>query len=317
LALGAPAGESTLPAEIRDGFDAHASARYLIYDETGGGWGAAAAGLLECVHDHFDEIWSAKGFVLRESDQPLVWVHFAGREGFDRYALAADEIDLSWAEGYYSARTHRVAVFSRQERQQAPEPRLQAAHDPAGSGVHASSVPAGSVLPRDDLARLTHEAAHQLAFSSGLLERGVMYPVWVSEGLALHFEADETGRLGTGSGQLLRRTRLAEAARKGQLLPLVRFLSLTRIPSDDPVATERVYDQAWGVFALLLEEHPASLQRYLQSLAQKPPGRRSQQTLSNEVWEAFDLAPLESAWQRFLSEAAAPPAAPPATRLCG
>jgi hypothetical protein len=321
LAVPARAGDaadlSDLPADLAGAdFRPYDSGHYRIYDQGPTDWAPAAARLLECVRGHFYEIWSENGFPLEVSEQPLVWLHFADRGSFDHYARTVDRIDLSWAEGYYSARTHRVAVFSREET--GPEPIWVDSSPAPTSDVHPhSGTGAESASPADDLRRLTHEAAHQLAFSGGLLKRGVMYPVWVSEGLAMHFEADEAGRIGAGSDDTGRRTSLVRAARAGSLMPLSRFLVLTRIPSDDKRSTERVYDQAWGMFAMLLSERPESLRAYLRTMALAGPGRRSEETLRSEAEAAFgDLDALDAEWQRFLLDFASSGVAPAPPRTC-
>ena len=290
---------AVLPSGVIGKFDTHSSAHYLIYDETRSGWAPDAAQVLECALDQFYEVWRDQSMALAAPRQPLVWLHFTERQSFDDYAQTVDRADLSWAEGYYSAKTHRVAVFSRRG----------AAHpDPSSpgdlEGIHATSgTHAVAVSPSDDLPRLTHEAAHQLAFESGLFQRGVTYPLWLSEGLALHFEADDEGRVGAGASHAARRARLAEAARQGRLVPLSRFLTLTTLPTEDPAAVDAIYDQAWGVFALLLEERPAALREYLQLLAQQQAGRRSESARRAEVDKTFgDVAALDAAWVRFVLE---------------
>jgi hypothetical protein len=273
------------------------------------------------VRGHFYDVWTARGFALDAPESPLVWLRFADRASFDHYARTVDRIDLSWAEGYYSARTHRVAVFARGSR---PSPRdIRTPVELETSGIHPAKDAGGgrdAHDPTGDLRRLSHEAAHQLAFAGGLLERGVMYPVWVSEGLAMHFEADERGRLATTSAESGRRARLMRAARSGHLLPLSRFLALTKIPSGDRRATERVYDQAWGVFAMLLEERPRALDAYLTALERARPGRRSEAEMRAEIEAAFgDLRALDAAWMRFVLDAPATgePTVAAAARTCG
>lgn len=304
---------AVLPSGVTGNFDTHSSAHYVIYDETRTGWAPEAADVLECALEQFYDVWAAQSLALAAPRQPLVWLHFTERKSFDAYAEAVDRVDLSWAEGYYSAKTHRVAVFSR---------RGAARTDPSTSGslegIHASSdTHALGVAAADDLPRLTHEAAHQLAFESGLFARGVMYPLWLSEGLALHFEADEAGRVGVGASHTARLARLAAAAREGRLVPLSRFLTLTSLPTEDPAAVDAIYDQAWGVFAMLLDERPEALRDYLQLLARQRSGRRSEAARRAEIDATFgDLAALDAAWARFLLEPEDGRTSEPALHVC-
>ena len=76
----------------------------------------------------------------------------------------------------------------------------------------------------------------QLAFNTGVQTRGVMYPLWVSEGLATNLEADGAGGLGLGRDNPGRRERLLRARAEGRLVPIADFLTLTRVPPHDGAA---------------------------------------------------------------------------------
>ncbi len=75
---------------------------------------------------------------------------------------------------------------------------------------------------------LTHEMTHQLAYNSGLQKRGVMYPLWVSEGLATFFEGSALPQWDP-IGNTARRRTLAKLHAGGALLSL-RELSVLAAP---------------------------------------------------------------------------------------
>ncbi len=153
---------------------------------------------------------------------------------------------------------------------------------------------------RFDVTRLTHELAHQLAFNSGIQKRGVMYPIWVSEGLATNFEC---GGLMTGSAlpsNTARGSSLATAYAAGELVPLRQFIVQTRVPADVQ-ASRSHYAQAWAFFRFLLTEYPESLREYLYREANQPAGRRDANVMLSRFTDAFGTPEsLEQAWNAFV-----------------
>ena len=169
--------------------------------------------------------------------------------------------------------------------------------------AHASQseeVAPPTTEPRLDLTRLTHELAHQLAFNSGIQKRGVMYPFWVSEGLATNFEFDwPTGpsldRCNTVRCACVLDTRVA-----GELVPFEQFIVQAKVPADTRVS-RRHYAQAWAFFQFIMTERPRELRTYVRRLAKQPPGPREANTILAEFTEAFGpLEAVERAWNAFL-----------------
>ena len=231
-----------------------------------------------------------------------------------RYARRADRIDASWTAAYYSARTNRVALVAQ---------RAGDGHDHdarhaslTDHSLHAdadrldTTEAADSTLSHISRASTTHEAAHQLAFNSGLQRRGVIYPVWVSEGLATNFELMEHGGdLGPGHDNPVRRIQLLEADAGGRLLDLDVLASQTRVPSDDAAATRDLYAQSWGLFKFLYETRPDAMSDYLQRLRDLPTGVRDEEALHDAFIRSFgEPDDLERSWRRWLqSQGVAPP----------
>jgi hypothetical protein len=125
-----------------------------------------ASRLLEHVPSRFFQIFEGAGFHLERPAEKLVWVLLTDRHLFNQYAAKTDGISRNSLNAYYSARSNRVALLI----------------DPQS----------GRQNPFTDFARARHEAAHQLAFNTKLQTRGVMYPLWATEGLAciLEYESE-------------------------------------------------------------------------------------------------------------------------------
>jgi hypothetical protein len=283
---------------------------YLVLSSVDQSTAADAARLLERIHDRFYRSFEKAGFRLAPLRSRLTWVIFDGHDEFDRYAGEVDRMDMSQLDGYYSARTNRVALI----RHPAPVS-LRHADVSAQAGLIQAMfavLPISSEIGRLvgtvggdlDVERSTHEAAHQLAFNTGLQERGVMYPLWVSEGLATHFETDRPEFSDGRQSALGRRRLLLETQARGRLLPLDEFVTVTRLPPDNEAVSDReVYAEAWGLFRFLFEEHGGQLKTYLAALAGLPRGWRDDDTLRREFIAAFGpIGPLEESWTRFLGK---------------
>ena len=128
---------------------------------------------------------------------------------------------------------------------------------------------------------VAHEAIHQLAYNSGLLQRLRDVPVSISEGIALY---GETRKLDAASppGKLnnMRLTDLAHVQRKG-----VAWIPLTRLITDDKLiqgsagfdTTILAYAQSWLLVYYLMKEPDqwARFRDYLKSIqTRKDPSTR-------------------------------------------
>jgi hypothetical protein len=263
-----------------------------------------AARLLSLTHHTFYAAMRNAGFKLKPIDDALVCLVFSDKATFIDYGHAADQRDMAWSGGYYSARTNRVAIYERPAYRIAdvvahPEQRNPSTRLTPRDQNHA--------LGSDDylaqsLARTTHEAAHQLAFNSGVQKRGVMYPFWVSEGLASSFEINAQQMLGPAAANPRRRESLRQAHNDGQLRPLEQFIVATRIDTSSSKAISRAYAQAWGLFRYLFRHRPAAMRAYLAKLKQAPLGRRTEAGLRADFHQAFGpMAEVKDGWQRWLA----------------
>jgi len=263
---------------------------------------------LEHAYVQFYGTFSKAGFRLTRSTDHLVWLCFPQQSQFNAYAMQVEGTDLSWLDGYYSTLTNRVAVVE-------PSPRMSEHDKTAASsnsdrwadsatnrqrreGVFPMSADASGV----DVARLTHELAHQLAFNSGLQKRGVMYPFWVSEGLATNFEFEGPVSAGFEKCTTARRDCLVRSRAAGELVPLAQFVVQTSVPSN-AARSRRHYAQAWAFFQYLLTERSKELRSYLRRAADLPPGRRSAEVLRREFTDAFGSPEeMEDPWNAFLDD---------------
>jgi hypothetical protein len=290
-------------------FEATSTEHFTIIHEVGADGIADTGRALEAARLHFYDVFAKAGFELARPQERFVWICFPQQGGFNRYAEHIEGMDLSWLDGYYSTRTNRVAVVQ-------PSPRMVALEQKIASRAGNRRIVLAAGKQQDegvlaisseqhlDITRLTHELAHQLAFNSGLQTRGVMYPVWVSEGLATNFESSDTTSAGLALPNLARGKCLATAFAEGELIPLREFVVQTRVPSGAQESRQH-YAQAWGLFRFLLTERPRQLQAYLHRTANLRVGRRDSGVLLREFTAAFGTPDvLEPAWMGFVARLA-------------
>jgi len=261
-------------------------------------WASSTGALLERTYERFYKTFEKAGFLLKQPADRMTWVCFGKTEDYHQYAWQTERRDVSALEGYYSAQTNRVALYDT-----AP-PLLPTAPAP-GKVVTAwaENEPALGAAPQLlDAVRTVHEAAHQLAFNSGLQRRGVMYPFWLSEGLATAFENDPADS-SSASEVSARRRRLLDARAVNALIPLKEFATMTRIPMDDMGAVYDAYAQAWGFFTFLLQRHRSELNHYVGRLHSVPRGRRSTERMRREFTDSFGaIREVDQEWMAYLDQ---------------
>jgi hypothetical protein len=267
---------------------------FIVAHAAGASEAQALAEMLEHAHSHFRLSFEQMGFELATPETRLSWISFADSEDYAAYARRADRSDMSWLNGYYSARTNRVAILGPHVFK---DPGAKGGPAPAASGQPGTIAGmAGDDVP-EPFMKIAHELAHQLAFNSGLQKRGVMYPLWVSEGLATRYETEVFGTLNRA-----RARRLAALRDHGRLMDLDELIGLTRLPASLE-RCEDIYAQAWGFFGFAAERRTEQLKAYLGRLATLRGGARPAATLAGEFIDSFGpLLSLEADWAAYLGE---------------
>ncbi|WP_169853290.1 DUF1570 domain-containing protein [Anaerohalosphaera lusitana] len=250
------------------------------------------ASLLELLNSQFRDLFKKKGFELRKPSEELTWVSFEDLEDFENYAQKIDRVNLGGIKGYYSSRTNRVAVVK-----SSFDTSEIAKEDGDRFGSENSSIMAMAAEGDESLTKIQHEAAHQLAFNSGLQKRHVMYPLWYSEGLATYLENGYYNK-----DNEIRRKRLVELFKEGRLRRLDEFVTEVGVKGDNDEAKD-LYAQAWGFFKFMMERKPELLKAYTARLYETEPGWRSEFSLYQELAQsAGSFEKLNAEWLDFVQE---------------
>ncbi len=256
--------------------------------------------LLETIHVRLSRAMNSHGLALNATSEPLVWVYFGCREQYREHPLGAEHADPAFQDAYYCTRTNHVTLCadgmlsSREIRDESIAPHATA------ESQYPDELCAFQGTPAECIRMLTHEMVHQLAYNCGLQKRGVMYPLWVSEGLATFFEGSAlTG--GKSASNPGRERRLAELGARKALLPL-HELSILGGPGALRLSPADLYAQCWGLMTFLLQHHPDELSAYLADLAQSPMGRRSSASLRQDFVRHFGpIGALERSWHDYIA----------------
>ncbi|HEY8240252.1 MAG TPA: DUF1570 domain-containing protein, partial [Kiritimatiellia bacterium] len=269
-----PSGLAREVAEaINAPVDLHSTKHFDVFHTMNGPWAEDAASVLESLYASYFAAAVQAGFAVRDPDQPLAWLCFNSDESFRTYgALFEGETEFPF-DSYFSSYSDRIILL----------------------------LPGGMSSDRFTATRVAHEAAHQLAYNTGLQTRGVHYPLWISEGLATAFENVLAAGLPFAADNPYRRRALAAARDNGLLLPLSDLVVATEVPADTE-QRNAIYAQAWGLVHFLYEHKPGALRQYLALLAQYDAGRRPEAALRMEFEVAFgDPADIQSDWSGFLA----------------
>ncbi len=338
LAQAPPPEAADLAREFPDGTYLLATEHFFIVHDTTYAWAENRANLLRRAHDRFYQSMTAAGFEPQPLDRRLVCVMFDQFDTFSRYARRVDRRNVDWAGGYYSGRTNRITLYNylnspklaeqaeRVNRLQSDIRAMRAQLASArgrrdAAGARATRIQLAraqrelrSIRRRyevggglSNIANTFHEAAHMLAFNSGIQKRANAYPLWFSEGLATSFETvAPAAPFGPGHDNPLRQPALVKAIGAQKLIPLEDLVAMTQLPDtagedEDEANRKRTvfYAQSWGLFHYLFTQRRADLVRYNRTLNAQPPGRRHETRLRREFITAFgEIGDVEQAMIR-------------------
>jgi hypothetical protein len=261
------AGAATLK-RLPDGFEVYSTAHYVICHNTSRAYAQWCGALYERLYTGFISFWTHKGITLHEPKLPLVCVVFADQDAYDRFARdeLADRADSIVA--YYSLRTNLVTMFDL-----TGLAALRQSDDRRGTTAQINQLLARPAAERM-VATVIHEATHQLAYNCGLHQRFADIPLWLSEGVAMYFEApDLSNSKGWRTIGAVNRPRLRTLREYAQQRPVGSLKSL--IIDDkrlrDPRQVNTAYAEAWALNYFLIRQRPKEYVAYLQMLSEKGP----------------------------------------------
>ncbi len=286
--------------ELPAGFRIHQTVHYTICYNTTPAYAQWCGSLYERLYRGFFNYWKTRGWVLTEPDYPLVALVFDTRDSFANYSRndLGDSVDS--IIGYYNLRTNRVIMYDLTGID-GVAPQGGRISDAARIN-HILSQPAAERT----VATIIHEATHQLAYNCGMQTRMADNPLWVSEGLAVFFEApdykSDKGWRTIGAVNrvhLLNFHRFAPRRAPDSLLKLIASDKRFR----EPQQIADAYSEAWALNYFLLNRRRDQYVQYLKKLAEKKPLEESTPDERVDLFKEHfgDLSELDAEFLRFMA----------------
>jgi hypothetical protein len=276
------------------GFEVHTTQHYLICYNTSRAYAQWCGALFERLYKAFNNFWQRKDFDLHEPEFPLVAMVFADQESYAAHASKELRGGPGSIVGYYSIPSNRMMVYDLTGIES-----LRRAGDKRTSAAQINQMLARPEAERN-VATIIHEATHQIAFNCGLQTRYAAIPLWLSEGMAIYFEApDLTSSKGWRTIGAVNRVRL-NGFRKYLQKPRPADSLVTLVSSDDrlrdPKRHEDAYAEAWALNYFLIRQRPKQYTDYVKMLSKKQPlVEDDAQTRLREFQNAFgDLKQLDA-----------------------
>ncbi len=289
-----------LAAEMGAGFRVVESDHWRIVSDASPRSIAETAAVLERAHDQFYREWRPLGAAALRGK--LTCVQFATAEGLAGYREKLGIASAPDGRGFYSLESRRI-VLCDEDREPAEMVRVTARR-PGATRKHS---------------RTAHEAAHQLAFASGIQREGRPYPAWFAEGMAGNYEpATVTGAFGLSASARPDRLRaLAVLRANDDLVPLAEFVAL---PHGAEIAggAQVLYPQAAALFRFLFSERRKEFADYLAELDKLRLATAKPDHFHRAFTAAFGaIEDLEPEWQAYLDSLQAESANPRSKRRRG
>ncbi len=288
--------EARLLEEFGPQFSVVRTRRYVLATNASREYAQWCGKLLERLQTAFYAYWRRDRLELSEPPQPLTAIIFADPAEFAAYAARDAGPAVAATQGYYSIRTNRILLTDLSR---------DAGGNPARSEGDIQRRLEGRLA---NLVTVVHEATHQIAFNSGLHTRYADNPMWLTEGMAMYFEAPDlqssggwrtAGRVHPGRWQQFQ-DYVQHRRPPGSLLTLLTSEDRFR----DPDAMADAYAESWALTYYLVRERRREYADYLQRLAHKPRLKwDSPQQREEEFRAAFgdDLAALEREFLSYIS----------------
>ena len=260
-------GERLL-ADYPEGFRTHTTEHYVIAYDTSREYAEWTSSLLERLYDALTRYWKKQGIEITEPRFPLpIVIHRSSTA----YQVASRREGVgAGAVGYYHISSNRVRMFDLTGSDE-----LRSSGEGARRGSRREitrmlSTPVAEPL----VATIVHEATHQVAFNTGIMQRMAELPLWYVEGMAVYFEAPDAGssRGWRGIGKVNYR-RLATFRRN---LPnwnegTLRNLIATDKPLRDPRTAGNAYADAWALNYFLIKRRSKQYAEFVKEMAEKSP----------------------------------------------
>lgn len=255
--------DETKSAGINAEFQVSTTDHYVIAASTPEAYSQWTSRLLERMQLAFQSYWKNRQFELHSPAAPLPVLILSNQAQFAKMAQFDQTPASANGQGYYLVTANRVVLFD-----------LTAANADAPAETVAEVQRRVQQVPAS-AATVVHEATHQIAFNRGMHRRYADNPIWLTEGMAMYFEApDLRSRRGwstigkVNAARLYRFRDFLKGRREPDSLETL-IQSNSRFADAEQAAD--AYSEAWALTYFLIRTRIRDYTEYLKAIAQKRP----------------------------------------------
>lgn len=274
-------------------FETITTPHYVVVTNTSRVYAEWCSQVLERLFAAFSEFWKPHGIELTPPLQPLPVIVLANQTQFANFAKVDGNQLSAKGQGYYSITTNRIVLFDLTTSKGQP---IVRSRDEVLKRLRLVSV---------NVATVVHEATHQISFNTGLNRRYADNPIWLTEGLAMHFEAadflDDEVEIGRLNAVRLKRWRDAQRAKRTK--PVTTILRDNKRFGQADSAID-AYAESWALTYFLLKTRPADFADYCGRIADKPLLQLDEADQRQQDFEAAfgDVSKLDPELRQFLQK---------------
>ncbi len=240
-------------------FETVTTPHYVIVASTSRVYAEWCGQVLERLLKSFTDFWKQRGLELTEPARPLPVIVLANQQQFANFAKVDGNQLSAKGQGYYSITTNRIVLFDLTTAKGQPVVRSR------------DDVIKRLRLVSANVATVVHEATHQISFNTGLNRRYADNPSWLTEGLAMYFEAsdflDDDVEIGRVNAVRLKRWRDAQRAKRTK--PMLTIIRDNKRLNQADSAID-AYAESWALTHFLLTTRSDEFAGYCRQIADKP-----------------------------------------------
>ena len=273
---------NSLRHEFGQQFSIHQTAHYIVCYNTTSVYAKWVGTLLERLHRAYYAYWGKRRGDLQPIPNPLVVIVHKNQKSFNQYVEGDLGASAEFIPGYYNQESNRINLYDLSRLTERQGKLLAQGFRPGTSVQQIRSVLDHPTAERN-VATIIHEGTHQLCFNSGMIRRLSYTPLWLSEGVAIYFEAPDlnhsVGWSAVGSLNKYNLKHFQQLYQDGQLLKLEDLLSSDEVFRNSKTV-RAAYAQSWALNYFLQKTRPeqyrsfVKMQRLHIPLKEVPADRR-------------------------------------------
>lgn len=261
--LGSRLVEETRAAGIEADFHVHTTDNYVIAASTPEAYSQWTSQLLERMQIAFQSYWENRRFELTPLASPLPVLILSNQSQFAKLAEFDRTPASAKGQGYYLVTANRIVLFDlTAQNGDAPATTIAEIHR------RAQRIPAS-------VATVVHEATHQIAFNRGMHRRYADNPVWLTEGMAMYFEAPDLksrrGWSGIGKVNASRLFRFREFLKSKRQPDSIETLVKDNSRFGNADSAIDAYAEAWALTYFLIRTRIRDYTQYVKLVSQNQP----------------------------------------------